>query len=157
MPWPTNWAALTTADDCPMCKEGRPGRTQHGVRIFEGVFVDGYVATQAAQRGYVVAIWRGSHVNDLTELTPDELFGYWSEVGRISSAMQQHFRPRKMNYEVLGNQVPHLHTHITARFADVDVAPGQPLPAARERAIPESEVEADTTALVALLRSDDTN
>jgi diadenosine tetraphosphate (Ap4A) HIT family hydrolase len=135
-----------------MCQEGRPERTQHGVRVFAGDFVDAYVGARAAQRGYVVAIWRGRHVNDLTELTTSELAGYWSEVAHVSRALARHYQPRKVNYEVLGNQVPHLHTHISARFVSGDVAPGQPLPQDRNGALPRELLEKDVEALSAMLR-----
>lgn len=147
-----NWASRVTEAGCAICREGRPERTPDGVRVFAGEFVDAYVGTRAAQRGYVVAIWRGRHVNDLTELSAAELAGYWSEVARVSTAVGQHFEPRKINYEVLGNQMPHLHTHITARFVDGDVAPGEPLPQDRDNPIPTELVKEDAAALSAILR-----
>jgi diadenosine tetraphosphate (Ap4A) HIT family hydrolase len=134
-----------------MCQEGRPERTSQGIRVFAGDFVDAYVGTRAAQRGYVVAIWRGRHVNDLTELTAEELAGYWPEVTRVSTAIERHFHPRKVNYEVLGNQMPHLHTHITTRFVHGDVAPGQPLPQDRDCELPIELIEKDAEKLSALL------
>jgi diadenosine tetraphosphate (Ap4A) HIT family hydrolase len=33
----------------------------------------------------------------------------------------------KLNYELLGNSLPHLHTHVIPRFAD-DPRPGWPFP-----------------------------
>jgi diadenosine tetraphosphate (Ap4A) HIT family hydrolase len=152
MAWPENWVTLVTEAGCEMCRDGRPERTPHGVRVFAGEFLDAYVGTRAAQRGYVVAIWRGRHVNDLTELSTAELAGYWSEIARVSIALQRHFQPRKVNYEVLGNQMPHLHTHITARFVDGDVAAGQPLPQNRDTPVPSDLVEEDAAALSAMLR-----
>jgi diadenosine tetraphosphate (Ap4A) HIT family hydrolase len=61
-----------------------------------------------------------------------------------------------VNYEVLGNQVPHLHTHITARFADGDVAPGRPLPQDRDCVLGVEVFEKDAEALSALLRQEPT-
>lgn len=69
MAWPTDWTDRQGEDGCAMCREGRPERIPHGVRVHSGALVDGYVGTRAAQRGYVVATWRGRHVNDLTELS----------------------------------------------------------------------------------------
>jgi diadenosine tetraphosphate (Ap4A) HIT family hydrolase len=37
------------------------------------------------------------------------------------------FAPVKLNYDLLGNAVPHLHTHIVPRYAD-DPRPGWPFP-----------------------------
>lgn len=155
MAWPKNWDALYTGRDCPMCKEGRPVETEYGVRVLGGQFLDAYVGRHAPQRGYVFAVWRGRHVSDLTELSSEELRGYWSEVGLVGAAVQRHFQPRKVNYEVLGNQVPHLHTHITARFAEGDLAPGAPLPHIRDRELPPTELAKDVDALRALISHGD--
>ena len=51
----------------------------------------------------------------------------WLEVLQVASALQRHYQPVKMNYQTLGNVVPHLHTHLLSRFAQ-DPAPGRPLP-----------------------------
>jgi diadenosine tetraphosphate (Ap4A) HIT family hydrolase len=37
------------------------------------------------------------------------------------------FAPCHMNYQLLGNSVPHLHVHLVPRYLD-DPAPGMPLP-----------------------------
>ena len=47
--------------------------------------------------------------------------------GRCWIELQRHYRPLKMNYEVLGNALPHLHTHLVPRYLD-DPAPGRPFP-----------------------------
>jgi hypothetical protein len=73
------------------------------------------------------------------------------EIAHVSTAVQRYYRPRKVNYEVLGNQMPHLHTHMTARFAVGDVAPGQPLPRQRDLDLPPEVVDADVAALTKLL------
>lgn len=41
-------------------------------------------------------------------------------------AVERVFRPLKMNFELLGNAVPHLHAHIVPRYYG-DPAPGRPL------------------------------
>ena len=35
----------------------------------------------------------------------------------LARAIEECFRPHKMNYELLGNQVPHLHWHLFPRYA----------------------------------------
>lgn len=153
MSWPADWDARVSGDACPMCREGRPEETPFGIRVFAGRYCDAYVGTRAAQPGYVCAIWRGRHVTDLGELTLEELAGYWVEVTTVAAAMREHFRARKMNYEVLGNDQPHVHTHITARFAVHDIAPGTRLPAHRDVDLSLDEVMTDVIALRRLLAS----
>jgi hypothetical protein len=45
----------------------------------------------------------------------------------VATALERHYRPVKLNLQMLGNAVPHLHTHLLPRFA-ADPAPGRPLP-----------------------------
>jgi diadenosine tetraphosphate (Ap4A) HIT family hydrolase len=110
-----------------MCAEGRPDETRDGVRIFAGATADGYLTRAAIQRGYAVVVWRGRHVAEPTELAPDEARDYWTEVLEVARAIEVHLHPVKVNYNVLGNSVPHLHTHIVPRYAD-DPRPGWPFP-----------------------------
>jgi diadenosine tetraphosphate (Ap4A) HIT family hydrolase len=77
--------------------------------------------------GYTIVIWRGRHIAEPTELAAQEASGYWLEVRQVASALQRHYRPVKMNYQTLGNAVPHLHAHLLPRFAQ-DPVPGRPLP-----------------------------
>ena len=153
MAWPNNWEERVGGIHCVMCTEGRPDSTPVGLRVLEGQHLDAYLGLEAAQRGYVVAIWRGRHVVELSERTATELGGYWREVALVAAAMLAHYEPRKLNYETLGNQVPHLHSHVTARFADGDVAPGSPLPAGRSVRLAFDEAMSDAAALRSILSS----
>jgi diadenosine tetraphosphate (Ap4A) HIT family hydrolase len=59
------------------------------------------------------------------------------------------YRPLKMNYETLGNSLPHLHTHLIPRFT-ADPRPGQPFPLSAQEpdaTIPESQLQSDAKAL----------
>ena len=100
----------------------------------------------------MVVIWRGRHVAEPTELSDGEAVGYWREVLRVGAALERHYRPVKLNYQILGNAVPHLHTHLVPRFAE-DPAPGRPLPFPEgERPdLPEEQFRRDVLALRSLI------
>jgi diadenosine tetraphosphate (Ap4A) HIT family hydrolase len=70
-------------------------------------------------------IWRGLHVAEPTELAPEEAAAYWRELLRVGRALEERFEPVKLNYELLGNSLPHLHTHVMPRYED-DPKPGIP-------------------------------
>ena len=110
-----------------MCAQGRPDETPHGARIFAGEVSDAYLQRAAIQRGYTISIWRGRHVAEPTELEPDEASAYWLEVVRVARVLESQLQPVKMNYDLLGNSLPHLHTHLVPRYAD-DPRPGWPFP-----------------------------
>ena len=110
-----------------MCAQGRPDETPHGARIFAGEVSDAYLQRADIQRGYTISIWRGRHVAEPTELEPDEASAYWLEVLRVAGGLGSQLQPVKMNYDLLGNSLPHLHTHLVPRYAD-DPRPGWPFP-----------------------------
>jgi diadenosine tetraphosphate (Ap4A) HIT family hydrolase len=110
-----------------MCAEGRPDELRWGERIFAGEVSDAYLQRAGVQRGYAIVIWRGRHVAEPTELADEDAARYWLEVLRVGRALESHLQPVKLNYELLGNSLPHLHTHVMPRYAD-DPRPGWPFP-----------------------------
>jgi diadenosine tetraphosphate (Ap4A) HIT family hydrolase len=150
--WPESFYELRRGEGCPMCAQGRPDETPYGARIFAGEVSDSYLQRADKQRGYTIAIWRGRHVAEPTELERDEAVAYWLEVLRVGRALEEHLRPVKMNYELLGNSLPHLHTHVMPRYAD-DPRPGWPFPHPEDEPGPieESAFRRDVDALRALL------
>lgn len=152
--WPKNWADLTQGIGCEMCENGRPDANRYGIRIMKGRYSDAYLQRADVQRGYTLVIWRGRHVNEPTELDEAEAAGYWAEVLAVARALIQVYQPMKMNYETLGNSLPHLHTHLLPRFP-ADPRPGQPFPLTAQqpdRQIPESRLDAEAAELRTLLR-----
>jgi diadenosine tetraphosphate (Ap4A) HIT family hydrolase len=51
---------------------------------------------------------------------------FFSDLMQAGLALEKVFMPSKMNFEILGNGVPHLHCHIKPRF-HCDMAPGMPI------------------------------
>jgi diadenosine tetraphosphate (Ap4A) HIT family hydrolase len=136
-----------------MCEQGRPDELPWGARIFAGDVSDAYLQRADVQRGYTVVVWRGRHVAEPTELTADEAAAYWLEVVHVARALEAHLEPVKTNYNLLGNSLPHLHTHIVPRYAD-DPRPGWPFPFPEDEPPPieEQAFRRDVEALRALLR-----
>jgi len=65
-------------------------------------------------QGYCVLVSR-RHATELNQLPGDERRAYLDEMCLLAAAIESCFRPDKLNYELLGNQVPHLHWHIFPR------------------------------------------
>ena len=127
MEWSEQFYAWRAGDGCPSCADGRPDETPWGVRFFAGAVSDAYLVRADVQRGLSMVVWRGRHVVEPTELSDAEAATYGREVLAVGRALQDVFAPIKINYNVLGNSVPHLHTHIVPRYAD-DPRPGWPFP-----------------------------
>ena len=67
--------------------------------------------------GYCILISR-SHRVELHQLPPSLRSAFLNEMVVLSHAIAATFEPRKMNCELLGNQVPHLHWHLFPRRHD---------------------------------------
>jgi diadenosine tetraphosphate (Ap4A) HIT family hydrolase len=151
--WPPEFYRMRAGIDCPLCGDDRPAENEHGVRFFSGDVTDAYLQRAAMQRGYCVVLWRGRHVAEPTELDTAEATAYWLELLAVGRAVERHFEPVKVNYDTLGNSVPHLHTHVIPRYAE-DPRPGWPFPFPQEppgqRA--DAELRRDAAALAAILR-----
>ncbi|MBI4737231.1 MAG: HIT family protein [candidate division NC10 bacterium] len=63
------------------------------------------------------------HYTELFQLTPAMRTAFLDDVTRIAEAVFRALNPIKMNYELLGNQVPHMHWHVIPRFREDGVYP----------------------------------
>jgi len=116
-----------------------------------GDVVDAYLRKSAPQPGYAIAVWRGRHVPDLVDLSPEELASYWTEVTTAARALYEVYPPAQLNYLTYGNSVPHLHTYLLCRYLD-DPAPGLPLAPFVERPVEIAELMRRITQLKAAVR-----
>jgi diadenosine tetraphosphate (Ap4A) HIT family hydrolase len=67
--------------------------------------------------GWVFVVLK-RHAVELYELTASERAAQVEDVARVARALASVYQPVKMNYELLGNQVPHIHWHLVPRLAD---------------------------------------
>jgi diadenosine tetraphosphate (Ap4A) HIT family hydrolase len=75
--------------------------------------------------GWTVALFQ-RHATELFHLAPTERFQMIEEVTMVAHALADSFGAIKINYELLGNQLPHIHWHLIPRLAS-DPAPLEPV------------------------------
>ena len=75
--------------------------------------------------GWTVLLFK-RHATELFHLAPTERIQLMEEVSRLAKVLAETFQARKMNYELLGNQLPHIHWHLIPRL-DHDPAPFEPV------------------------------
>ena len=89
------------------------------------------------------------HATELFELAAAERARLMDEVARVAQALAREFRAVKMNYALLGNQLPHIHWHLIPRGPQ-DPAPREAVWAVAHVPVPPG---ADTAARIAAIRA----
>jgi diadenosine tetraphosphate (Ap4A) HIT family hydrolase len=77
----------------------------------------GYVVIADHQlfKGYTLFLCK-QHKTELFKLETDYKLKFLKEMSMVSEAVFKAFKPKKLNYELLGNTDSHLHWHIIPRY-----------------------------------------
>ncbi len=99
---------------CPICLSGHPPDV---IAELDASWVTAQPV--AVLPGYACVVAR-RHVEEPFHLPDDDMVAFWRESMAVARALNSLLEPRKMNYEIHGNSIPHLHLHLYPRF------PGDP-------------------------------
>ena len=103
--------------DCIFCRRlGGRDALPPGEVVWEFPHSVAFLGTWQFYDGYCVLISR-THATELSQLADVERRAYLDEMSLLARAVEAYARPHKLNYELLGNQVPHLHWHLFPRSA----------------------------------------
>lgn len=101
--------------DCPFCRRLADRATDPDV-VWRFPHSVALLGTWQFYHGYCVLVSR-THATELSQLADDVRRAYLDEMCLLARAIEECMRPHKLNYELLGNQVPHLHWHLFPRSA----------------------------------------
>jgi diadenosine tetraphosphate (Ap4A) HIT family hydrolase len=119
------WDALVSGDGCPMCANVERQETRYGFLVARLEVSNLSLSKNQYVPGYCVLIYR-EHAAEIHRLPPETQAAFLRDLVQAGTAIARVFRPDKMNYQLLGNLVPHLHWHIVPRYWG-DPAPGRPI------------------------------
>lgn len=87
----------------------------------------GYIVLGSYQfyRGYTLFLCK-KHSNELHELPSNFRQQFLKDMSLVAEAVFKAFKPRKLNYELLGNTTSHLHWHLFPRYKN-DPVPQRPI------------------------------
>ncbi|NKC01352.1 MAG: HIT domain-containing protein [Pseudomonadales bacterium] len=77
-----------------------------------------------ARYPWLVLVPRRPGLRDLHQIDVSEQPIVFAEISQTSAALEHLYDPLKLNVAALGNQVPQLHIHVIARFAEDEAWPG---------------------------------
>jgi diadenosine tetraphosphate (Ap4A) HIT family hydrolase len=111
-----------TGEACPACTGQWPAAAQ---RITDCGLTVAYLHDDQFFAGWTFLLLK-RHATELWQLETAERAALIEEVSRVARAVGAAFGAVKMNYELLGNQIGHIHWHLIPRRAD-DPAPRAPV------------------------------
>jgi diadenosine tetraphosphate (Ap4A) HIT family hydrolase len=106
----SDWDNLRSGIGCPICLSGQPNGVAHDLGAT-------YLTSQAdaAMRGYCCVVMK-RHAVELDELSEAEAAALMSDVRRVAGVLREITNCVKLNYEIHGNTIPHLHVHLYPRY-----------------------------------------
>lgn len=115
------WNGLLSGEGCPICRRG--GKPTNIIAELKACYL---VAGEEAVLKGSCALFFKRHAVELYELTPEEAADFIAEVQRVAKIVQELTGAVKMNYEIHGNTIPHLHLHLFPRYRG-DAFENQPI------------------------------
>jgi diadenosine tetraphosphate (Ap4A) HIT family hydrolase len=112
---PDAWRHLASEDGCPICVRLRSGDVTDVIAATAAVLVT--AEHDAALPGYVCVTSR-HHVVEPFELSEIDQSEFFHDAMSVARAVAGIVEPTKMNYEIHGNTIPHVHMHLYPRQAD---------------------------------------
>jgi diadenosine tetraphosphate (Ap4A) HIT family hydrolase len=135
-----------TTELCPACTGQWPALEQ---RIADCGTSIAYLHDDQFFPGWTFLVLK-RHATELWQLEPAERGRLIEEVTRVARAVSVAFDAVKMNYELLGNAIPHVHWHLVPRRAD-DPSPRVPVWTVPHE--PRRLTSGEMTERIALIRS----
>jgi len=111
------WDALIRGEGCPVCVEVASDESANREGYFVGDLSISRLRLSIHQSlpGYCVLLCK-KHVREPYDLPREEQRLFFEDMMRVARELERVFAPVKMNFEILGNSVPHLHCHIKPRY-----------------------------------------
>ena len=117
---PDAWTRLSQPEGCPMCREAADREWV----VAETRMCRVSARPEAVLPGYACVISK-VHAVEPFELSAADQADFFLDAMLVASGLAALLQPTKMNYEIHGNTVPHLHMHLFPRTAG-DVYVGYP-------------------------------
>jgi diadenosine tetraphosphate (Ap4A) HIT family hydrolase len=101
---------------CSFCERSKDeARKAHPRWIADLQVSTAVVSSNQICRGYTILFYNKGHATELFQISNQDRQAFMEDLVRVSEAIYKAFTPHKMNYELLGNTVPHMHWHVIPR------------------------------------------
>lgn len=94
---------------CPLCQ------SDGGALVWRGARLRVIQSDEPGFPAFYRVVWN-AHVAEFSDLAPADREHCMQAVVLVEQVLREQLAPTKVNLAALGNQVPHLHWHVVARF-----------------------------------------
>jgi diadenosine tetraphosphate (Ap4A) HIT family hydrolase len=108
---PDRWREICTPEGCPWCQGPGPP-TDEILAETPTCWVTGGI--EASLPGYVCVSTK-AHAVEPYELDDETMHLFWDDAMTVARGLAAAVHPVKMNYEIHGNTIPHVHMHLFPR------------------------------------------
>ena len=112
---PDQWLFQARKENCPYCRKADDPMQSSTLKLFR--YSELCADPQVSLKGTCYFISR-EHYVELFDMSDEVLLGFMKEVQVAARVLQEVTRAFKINYELHGNTVPHLHLHLFPRYPD---------------------------------------
>lgn len=112
---PIWWEAMVAGTECAYCRPAEPSGTDERIPVAALPSGQVYLQPDGNFPGYCI-LYLGRHASELFQLTPQERASLVEDVAALAQAIWNVCKPSKLNYAILGNELPHLHVHVIPRY-----------------------------------------
>lgn len=103
-------------NECLLCKFFDVSwRTSHPLWIADLNVSSAVLSENQICRGYTILVYNKTHATELFQLDKKDRIAFLEDLARMAKAIYDAYHPYKMNYELLGNVIHHLHWHVIPR------------------------------------------
>ena len=109
---PEKWRGLLSGEACPICADGTPSNVVMIAELEASLLT---TEKGAPFRGYCCLVLK-RHAVELHDLGDREAASLMNDMRRVSRALQEVTGAVKINVDIHGNTLPHLHAHFFPRY-----------------------------------------
>ena len=117
------WVSISKEENCPVCRNLPPPEDDIEIWEFETSWL--CAIPRVCLKGTCYLLLK-PHAIELFDLDEETLLSFMKEAQIAAKALKEVTNATKINYELHGNTIPHLHMHLFPRYLD-DPFPGLPI------------------------------
>ncbi|MFI3115451.1 MAG: HIT family protein [Clostridia bacterium] len=87
------------------------------IKVVDLKYSEIFLMSDQWHKGRCVVSAKG-HYTEYFQMSPEEVAGFFTEMTKVSQAISNIYKPAKLNFLTLGDNMKHVHMHICPKYED---------------------------------------